>query len=121
MQTTESLVARSLKLTLESQSKAGYDATDANGIRYQVKGRRLTPKNGSTQLSTIRNLEKNPFDLLAAVMYSQDLEVLYAALIPLDVVKARARFSAHSNGHIFLFKRVVMDDVGVLNITASLK
>ena len=86
---TEGLVARALNLKLESQSMSGYDAKDVDGVRYQIKGRWLTAENSSTQLSTIRNLDKEPFDLLAAVMYSQDLGVLYSALIPLTLQSIR--------------------------------
>lgn len=118
---TESLVARSLNLTLESKSNAGYDGVDAEGVRYQIKGRRLTAENCSTQLSTIRNLDNKPFDQLAAVMYSQHLDVLYAALIPVHIVREHAKFSTHSNGHIFLFKKSVLVDPGVQDITTLLK
>jgi hypothetical protein len=117
---TENLVSRSLGLALEGLSKAGYDALGSDGIRYQIKGRRLTPHNKSTQLGTIRNLGLRPFDVLAAVVYSADLSVLYGALIPVDVVAELSRFSKHSNGHIFTFRRSVLDDVRVEDITPSL-
>lgn len=117
---TESLVSRSLKLTLESQSKAGYDAIGSDGVRYQIKGRRLTPQNKSTQLSAIRNLSLQPFDVLAAVMYSADLSVLYGALIPIQVIEEQSRFSKHSNSHIFMFHRNILDDCRVTDITSIL-
>lgn len=68
---TETLVSRALGLSFESQSQAGYDARGADGTRYQIKGRRLTSHNKSTQLSALRNLANRPFDTLAAVAYSQ--------------------------------------------------
>jgi hypothetical protein len=105
---TETLVSRSLGLKLEAQSRAGYDAIGNDGTKYQIKGRRFTPHNKSTQLSAIRNLALRPFDVLAAVAYSADLSVLYGALIPIEVVAEQSRFSRHSNSHIFMFRRNVL-------------
>jgi len=117
---TESLIAKALGLSIELQSQAGYDACSMDGTRYQIKGRRLTSHNKSTQLSAIRNLNLRPFDFLAAVMYSQDLEILYAALIPFEVVAELSRFSKHSNSHIFMFKQSVFHDPRVTDITKVL-
>src|SRR5947209_7395503 len=54
----EWLVADRLNLALTNNSNAGYDAVDVNGLRYQIKSRRLTPENPSTQLGAIRDLDK---------------------------------------------------------------
>jgi hypothetical protein len=116
----EGLIARSLNLTLAGRSAAGYDAVDSQGLKYQIKGRRLTPENPSTQLSHIRRLESRPFDVLAAVIFDVNFSVDYAALIPPEVVLERARFSAHANAHIFLFKRDVLSDPRVTDITSKL-
>ena len=117
---TESLVSQALGLVLESQSQAGFDARGTDGTRYQIKGRRLTSHNNSTQLSALRNLAQRPFDTLAAVAYSQDLSVLYGALVPIDVVVELSRFSSHSNSHIFMFRRNLLEDSRVTDITAAL-
>ena len=117
---TESLVSRALGLSLESQSQAGYDALDSDGRRYQIKGRRLTSHNTSPQLSAIRNLDKKPFDLLAAVAYDANLSVLYAALIPISIVSDLSRYTSHTNSHTLIFKRSVLDNPLVTDITALL-
>ena len=117
---TESLVSRALGLTLEGQSQAGHDALDRNGKRYQIKGRRLTANNTSPQLGAIRNLGQNPFDFLAAVAYDANLAILYAALIPIEVVTESSRYSSHSNSHVLIFKRSLLDDVRVTDITQPL-
>ena len=117
---TESLVCGALGLSLESQSRAGYDALSSDGTRYQIKGRRLTPQNKSTQLSAMRNLALRPFDILVAVVYSVDLSVLYGALIPVEVVTEQSRFSKHSNSHVFMFRRSVLEDSRVTDITSQL-
>lgn len=75
---TEHLVSTKLGLTLAGSSVSGFDALDANGRRYQIKGRRLTRQNKSTELSAIRNLPDHPFDFLIAVIYRQDFTVDYA-------------------------------------------
>lgn len=117
---TENLVSRSLGLELAGQSTSGHDAIDASGFRYQIKGRRITPQNSSTQLSAIRNLHSNPFDILAAVVFNPDFSISYAALIPIEVVKELGRYTEHTNSHRFLFKRVVLEDPRVQNITSRL-
>lgn len=120
---TEALVCKALRLVQEtSQSQAGYDAIDpANGRRYQIKGRRLTSHNSSTQLSALRNLRERPFDLLAAVTYSENMGVLYAALIPLDAVLELSRYSAHTNSHTLMFRRNLLDDPRATDITDELR
>ncbi len=117
---SETLVSRALGLSLQPPSTAGYDALGSDGARYQIKGRRLTVENPSTQLSAIRNLAQRPFDTLAAVVYGQDLSVLYGALIPIEVVAQLGRYSAHSNSHVFTFRRNILEDPRVTDITGLL-
>ena len=117
---TENLVAQALKLELVGKSTAGHDAIDSAGVRYQIKGRRITQKNGSTQLSAIRNLASNPFDLLAAVVFNPDFSVGYAALIPISVVQEKSTFSKHTNSSIFHFKPTLLTDPRIQDITSRL-
>lgn len=117
---TEFLVARTLGLTLEGKSAAGHDAIDISGIRYQIKGRRQTEHNNSVQLGIMRNLSSRPFDVLAAVIYSPKFSISYGGLIPIEVVAELGRFSKHSNGQIFHFRRSVLDDPRVTDITDKL-
>jgi hypothetical protein len=116
----EWLVAARLNLRLANKSKSGHDAVDSDGKRYQIKGRRLTPKNTSTQLSVIRNLDQRPFDELAAVVFNADFSVAYAALVPCEAVLANSRYSKHQNGHIFMMRRTVLELPEVREITAQL-
>jgi hypothetical protein len=117
---TEWLVAKKLSLELRGNSASGYDAVDAKGKRYQIKGRRLTTENGSTQLSALRNLEQGPFDYLAAVVYNPDFSVAYAGLLPHKLVCENCRFSKHQNGHIFMMRRSVLELPGVIDISQQL-
>lgn len=76
--------------TKAPNSEKGFDATDTAGIRYQIKCRRLHKRNGSRQLSFIRNLPEKPFDVLAAVLLDEKYSVGRAILIPYSIVSERA-------------------------------
>jgi len=56
---------QALGLSRAPKSTKGYDATDPEGRRYEIKGRRLTRDNLSRELSAIRNIEGEHFDFLA--------------------------------------------------------
>ena len=72
----EYLACKALGLSLAEKSAKGFDATDLDGLRYQVKGRRITQWNPSTQLSAIRELDASPFLSLAmgVSLVNQDRE-----------------------------------------------
>ena len=73
---TEWLVSTTLGLKLANYSAAGYNATDAAGTRFQIKGRWVTPDSNSRQLSAIRNLDKKDFDYLIAVIFDAAFNVI---------------------------------------------
>jgi hypothetical protein len=106
--------------TRESNSKAGYDATDGK-VRFQIKGRRPTSHNPSRQLSAIRKLESKPFDFLAGLIFEEDFAVHRAALIPISLISARARKSTHVNGWLFNLDDGVWALEGVKDVTAQLR
>jgi hypothetical protein len=113
---TEWLVSQKLGVKLESNSQKGYDATDSNGLRYQIKSRRITPDNKSTQLSALRNLNDHPFDFLIALIFEADFTVKRAAKIPIDIVVAKSSFRSHTNAHIVHLPSTIFDSPGVENI-----
>jgi hypothetical protein len=87
----ESLVARALKLRPSPRSNKGCDAIDeSNGKKYEIKGRRITKHNPSTQLSVIRDLDFCHFDYLVGVLFDEDFVVTRACRIPYEVVKDAA-------------------------------
>jgi hypothetical protein len=110
----EWLVSTSLGLHLDGNSQRGYDATGTDGRRYQIKGRRITPRNKSTQLSVIRNLATAQFDFLIAVIFDGTFSLLYAAQLPHAVVTRLATFREHVNGHILHVPETIFDEAGVL-------
>lgn len=107
---TEWLVGKALDLELQANSKAGYDGIDKNGVRVQIKGRRITPDNKSRQLSAIRKYDEKDFDELAAVIYDENFDVIEAVLIPHEVVGEYASYRGHVNAHILILKGPIMSD-----------
>jgi hypothetical protein len=116
----EYLFATALSLTLAGNSAKGYDAVDADGQRYQIKGRRPTPANPSRQLSVIRNLDSKPFEFLAGVVFAPDFAVLRAALIPHNVVLCRSKYSEHVNGWLFHLEDHIWMADGVRDVTIAI-
>ena len=102
-----------------ANSVKGYDATDSDGIRYQIKGRRLHQLNTSRQLSAIRDMDG--FDVLAGVLFDAAFVVSRAALIPSAVVRDRSKFTQHTNSHRFLLRDDIWNADSVVDVTANLQ
>ena len=113
----EWLVAQRFDLSLERNSRSGYDATNAMKKRFQIKSRRLDPSNASRQLSVIRNLDAGEFDYLIGVLFNRDFTVKEAYKIPHGVIAKYARFSKHQNGHILYLRGDILRDPRVEDIT----
>ena len=77
-----------------AQSQAAFDARDG-ARRVQIKARRMSDGGGNQQLGAIRDLDG--FDVLAVVLFGHDYEVVLAALVPVEVVRAHAKHDAHTN------------------------
>jgi len=107
---TEWLVANALDLELATNSAAGYDATDADGVRYQIKGRRITPENQSRQLGAIRNIDEKDFDFLAAVVFDEKYSIIDALIIPHELVGEYASYRKHVNAHILHVRGAILED-----------
>jgi len=115
----EWLFCRAFGWEQAANSVKGYDATDADGIRYQIKGRRLHQYNTSRQLSAIRDLDG--FDVLAGVLFDASFSVARAALIPSEVVRDRSTFTQHTNSYRFLLRDNIWDAAGVRDATVKLQ
>jgi hypothetical protein len=113
----EWLVAQRLGLSLERNSRSGYDATSAMKERFQIKSRRLDSSNKSRQLSVIRNLDAGEFDYLIGVLFDRNFTVKEAYKIPHGVIAKYARFSKHQNGHILYLRGDILRDPSVEDIT----
>lgn len=117
----ESLVAKAMKLKLNTASTAGYDGIDARGKKYEVKCRRPTTHNKSRQLSAIRGLEHEHFDFLVGVLFNPDFTILRVALIPYRVVKEHASFVPSTNSWKFMLRDRVWSLPGVKDITDQVR
>ncbi len=103
----------------EPEHGKALDATDADGKRYQIKGRRLAGRNPNRQLSAIRDLDG--FDVLAAVLFDDIYRVARAALIPAGVVRDRSSYDHHTNSYTFVLQDEVWDAPEVVDATDRLR
>ena len=117
----EWIVSKKLSLKLADKSAKAYDATDTENRTYQIKGRWRPGDNRSTQLGAIRDLDTAPFDFLVAVMFDSDFIVEYAAVIPVAVVQKKSTYVKRTNSSRFNFTRSILNEPGVLDITAELQ
>lgn len=115
----EHLFCTAFGWTQAPNSERGYDATGPDGMRIQIKGRRVHRRNPSRQLSAIRDLAGEHFDVLAGVIFDDDFCVVRAALIPRSIVEARSTYVAHTNSHKFILREDVWAAPGVRDVTAE--
>jgi len=115
----EFLFCRAYGWEQAGNSEKAFDATDSEGKRYQIKGRRIHKRTSSRQLSAIRDLEG--FDILAAVLFDHYYDVSKAVLIPNEVVRRRAKHVAHDNKWNFLLTDDVWREAGVRDVTVILR
>ena len=99
----------------------GYDAIDTEDRRFRIKGRKLTPFDGSCQLSAIRNLSNAPFDYLAAVLFDASSQVLRAAIVPVDLLPEFATYRRSVNAHFVHLGDAVWQSPRVQDVTAHLQ
>lgn len=102
-----------------ANSVKGYDATDGEGIRYQIKGRRVHRRNPSRQLSAIRDLDG--FDVLAVALFDDDYQIVRAALVPAVTVREKSVYVRHTNSNRFLARETLWDVAGVIDVTDRLR
>jgi hypothetical protein len=117
---TEWLVTKRYGWIRAPNSEQGYDAKDRKtGWRYEIKGRRVTAKNPSRQLSAIRDLEGKHFGFLIAVIYNKNFEIIKALKVPHSVVVGTARRSKHTNSWILHANNALADMPSVEDITQN--
>jgi hypothetical protein len=117
----ELLFCKAFGWSRENKTAFGHDATDGAGLRYQVKGRRLTRDNRSRQMSAIHNLDKTPFDQLAGVLVDEAFHIIRAALVPVAVVRAKSLYVAHTNSWRFLLRDEIWNLPDVREVTEELR
>lgn len=113
----ELLFSTAFGWNLENNSAAGHDAVDAEGVRYQIKSRRLARPNASRQLSALRGLPDGKFDYLAAVLFDGAYRVQKAVILPHAGLEARCRYSQHTNGWLLRLEDSCWDMPGARDVT----
>lgn len=116
----ESLVSEAFGLSLTPKSTKGHDAVAKDGTRFEVKARRLSAENGSRQLSAIRDLGSQNFDILAGVLFNPDFTVFRAALVPWNVIVEKSNHVASTNSARFILRDDVWAISGVQDVTEML-
>ena len=117
----ELLFSRAFGWTLNGNSSADADAIDADGLRYQIKCRRLATPKGSRQLGFIRRLPDRPFNHLAAVLLDGKFRVLRGAIFPYKVVQSQAAYVDSVRAWRFMLRDSVRELSGVVDVTAELR
>jgi hypothetical protein len=113
----EWLASQKLHLRLQANSSLGFDATDLQGTRYQIKARRLTPRNPLPQLSAIRDIESRAFDYLIAILFDQHFEVTRVLKIPHHIVAEHSTFVARTNSSKLIVRGPVVEHPETEDIT----
>lgn len=102
-------------------SQRAADAACAEGLLYQIKGRRVTAQNPSRQLSALRGLKDGGFHHLAGVLFAPDYSVTRAALIPHALVLQNSTFVERTNSWRFLLRDAVWGWPEVRDVTDKLR
>lgn len=119
---SELLFCKTFNWVQEKNSKAGFDAIDVkNDIRYQIKGRRLTPSNKSRELGAIRKIESNEFHFLAAILFNSDFSIYKAVIIPHSVVLECSKIVNHTNASKFLLTDTIIKRPETQDVTKNIQ
>lgn len=86
---------------LENNSNCGYDATDSEGLKYQIKTRKS--ENNTIQFGAIRDIDHHAFDYLAILVLHDNFSVRYAALMPRQLVKKYCKHQNYTNSELPIF------------------
>ena len=112
----EWLAAKAFDLTLAVKSEKTFDAVASDGTRYQIKSRRLTPENDSTQLGVVRHLDARGFDYLLALYFDEDFILASAYRIPHEAVCEHSLWSEAQKGHVLHAKDALVRDPRCENV-----
>lgn len=116
----ENLFRLALGWKLEGNSNCGYDATDSEGIKYQIKTRKS--ENGTIQFGAIRDMENHAFDYLAILVLHEDYSVRYAALMPQQLVKKYCKHQDYTNSELPIFNlSQLQNESSIRDVTVALQ
>lgn len=95
----ELLIARQFGVAPAGGVQTGYDVLTVEGLRIQVKARRLGAGTRPPYYGWIRKLEQREFDKLAAVLFNADFTVSEADLVSWEAVETLARYNDRVGAH----------------------
>jgi hypothetical protein len=96
----EFLACEILGLTLAGGVTQGFDATDADGRRYQIKShRRLKAGSTAKKLGVIRKIEQREFEFVIGMIFNHDLSIGEVWRLPYEAVVEHSTYVATLNGH----------------------
>jgi len=112
----EFLVATALAGSLAANSEKSYDVI-AEGRRLQVKCRVVSDRSrvGQPQLSPFRSFDFD--DAIIVLLSDEDYSVRQATRVPVELIRATARFSGHVNGHIVHARPSLLNSPGTEDLT----
>ncbi len=116
----EYIVAKALNGTLETNSRKGWDVSCEQYGQVQVKSRvvmNIAAKD-QRQLSVFRSFG---FDHLAVVLFNADYTLLWAAVLPKQLVQDKVFHQPYVNGHIMFADDKLLDVEGVVNLSDDLR
>lgn len=117
----EHLFARAFGWTLQPNSTTGFDARDpATALRYEIKARRLSASGTVAQLSALRRLPEQRFDVRAVLLFTPDFRIQHAALVPHAVVVEHATYTAHTNSWRLIVTPAVLARSEVKDVTPAI-
>ena len=111
----ERIACDRLSLKRMGFSEKSVDAIGPDGARYQIKGRRITPENRSRQVSAIRNIRSEPFDVLLVLFFDEDLNLTEMWSVPCEVVE-EAPYVEHTNSTRFVLTKAIEKDPRVTRL-----
>ena len=115
---TEWLACSRLGLEMQANSQASFDAADAAGVRYQIKGRRSDDRRVS--FSAIRNLDQRGFEFVIAVVFDRDYSIRFAFKLTHAAVTELSTYRKHVNAHILILAEDSIDCDGVEDVSGEL-
>jgi len=116
----EYLACRAFSLKPAANSTKGYDATDAEGNRIQIKGRRITAYNSSTQLSALRDLGTDSFDFLIVILFNAAYRATAAYRFTIASCREVGQYVPRTNSHTVFANRTMISHSDTIDITSKI-
>jgi hypothetical protein len=117
----EGVAKMAFDLQLSPKSAKGYDGRCSANLRWQVKSRRITPENRSTQSGVIRNINGDPFDVLLLIYFEENFDLRSAYRITIGAVRRHALLSKAQGGHVLHAKGALMGDAECFDVSDTVR